>query len=168
MSGSNAICISTVLLDAGLIPMQEPVTHLILEAPGGLVRVRAECHDGKARKIHVRNVPSFAAEAANTQLGFRHPENPDWRQISFCLFAGPLTDGANGLKTRSAVAVRPGKVGRSPTGTALFARMAVLHARGQMKVGDKLVAHSLIRSTFSGTILGATKLDDLHAIHPEI
>ena len=48
MSGSNSICVSTVLLDGGLVPMREPVTELLLEAPGGLVRVRAECRGGKA------------------------------------------------------------------------------------------------------------------------
>ena len=62
MSGSNSICVSTVLLDAGLVPMQEPETHMVLEAPGGLVRVRAECKDGKAERIYVQNVLSFAAE----------------------------------------------------------------------------------------------------------
>ncbi|HAR54540.1 MAG TPA: hypothetical protein DCS45_22100, partial [Roseovarius nubinhibens] len=60
MSGSNSICVSTVLLDAGIVPMQEPETHLTLEAPGGLVRVRAECRDGKAERIHIRNLPCFA------------------------------------------------------------------------------------------------------------
>ena len=60
MSGSNSICVSTVLLDTGIIPMQEPVTKLVLEAPGGLVEVTAECRNGKAERIHVRNVVSFA------------------------------------------------------------------------------------------------------------
>ena len=46
MSGSNAICVATVLLDADIIPMTEPETTLTLEAPGGLVRVRARCRDG--------------------------------------------------------------------------------------------------------------------------
>jgi proline racemase len=46
MSGSNSICVSTVLLDSGIIPMTEPVTEMVLEAPGGLVRVRAECRNG--------------------------------------------------------------------------------------------------------------------------
>jgi trans-L-3-hydroxyproline dehydratase len=60
MSGSNAICVATVLLDAGILPMQEPETRLTLEAPGGLVAIVAECRDGKAERIRVENVPSFA------------------------------------------------------------------------------------------------------------
>ena len=39
MSGSNCICVATVLLDTGILPMEEPVTRLMLEAPGGLVEV---------------------------------------------------------------------------------------------------------------------------------
>ena len=61
MSGSNSICVATVLLDSGILPMTEPETHITLEAPGGLVRVRAECRDGKAERIFVQNLPSFAA-----------------------------------------------------------------------------------------------------------
>ena len=60
MSGSNSICVSTVLLDTGIIPMQEPITEMVLEAPGGLVRVRAHCANGKAERIEVENLPSFA------------------------------------------------------------------------------------------------------------
>jgi trans-L-3-hydroxyproline dehydratase len=60
MSGSNCICVATVLLDTGIIPMQEPVTHLVLEAPAGLIKVEAACHNGKAEAITLTNVPSFA------------------------------------------------------------------------------------------------------------
>ena len=60
MSGSNAICVATVLLDAGILPMQEPQTRFTLEAPGGLVAVTAECSNGKAERISIENVPSFA------------------------------------------------------------------------------------------------------------
>ena len=49
-----------MLLDAGILPMQEPETHLTLEAPGGLIAVTAECHNGKAKRISIENVPSFA------------------------------------------------------------------------------------------------------------
>ncbi|PRY87295.1 trans-3-hydroxy-L-proline dehydratase [Donghicola tyrosinivorans] len=221
MSGSNSICVATVLLDGGLVPMQEPETHMTLEAPGGLVRVRAECRNGKAERIFVRNVPSFAAQlgvplqvdglgqitvdtayggdsfvivdaqalginvtaeeahriaklgvqitnAANAQLTFDHPENPDWQHFSFCLFAGPLTQGPDGFETTAAVAIQPGKVDRSPTGTALSARMAVLHAKGIMKAGDRLTARSVIGSQFSGQIMGETTVGTLPAIEPEI
>ncbi len=60
MSGSNAICVATVLLETGIIAMTEPETKLVLEAPGGIVDVTAQCRDGKAERITVRNVASFA------------------------------------------------------------------------------------------------------------
>lgn len=221
MSGSNSICVATVLLDGGIIPMVEPVTEFALEAPGGLVRVRAECRNGKAERIFVQNLPSFAqklavpleieglgtltvdtayggdsfvmvdaqamgfalspdeahdiavlgariTKAATEALGFYHPTNPDWRHFSFCLFAGPLTRDEGGLRAGAAVAIQPGKVDRSPTGTALSARMAVLHARGQMGLQDRLTAVSLIGSTFSGRILGTTMVGNIPAVLPEI
>ena len=60
MSGSNSICVATVLLETGIIEMREPETRFLLEAPGGLVEVAAACRDGKAERITVRNVASFA------------------------------------------------------------------------------------------------------------
>lgn len=221
MSGSNSICVSTVLLESGILQMHEPVTEFTLEAPGGLVRVRADCRDGKAERIYVQNVPSFVqrldakleveglgtltvdtafggdsfvivdaqalgfglvpdeahdiarlgariARAATEALGFAHPNNPDWRHISFCLFAGSVTRDAEGLRAGSAVAIQPGKVDRSPTGTALSARLAVLHARNQISQGERLTTVSLIGSTFSGRILGTTKVGEVTAVLPEI
>jgi proline racemase len=60
MSGSNSICVATVLLETGIIPMVEPETRLVLEAPGGTVDITAACRNGRAERITVRNVPSFA------------------------------------------------------------------------------------------------------------
>lgn len=221
MSGSNSICVSTVLLDGGLVPMQEPETHMLLEAPGGLVRVRAECRDGKAQRIFVQNLPSFAdklavpleveglgtvtvdtayggdsfvvvdaralgfeivedeakdiarlgvrlTNAANEQLGFTHPENPQWDHISFCAFCGPLSRTETGLTGKSAVAIQPGKVDRSPTGTAVSARMALLAARGELQVGQTFDAVSIIGSRFSGRIVEAAHVGGRPAIVPEI
>ncbi|WP_170361726.1 trans-3-hydroxy-L-proline dehydratase [Ruegeria arenilitoris] len=221
MSGSNSICVSTVLLDGGIIPMQEPETDITLEAPGGLVRVRAECRGGKAQRIHVKNLPSFAdkiavplevpgvgtltvdtayggdsfvvvdaaalgieiveneardiarmgvaiTNAANEQLGFAHPENPDWNHISFCAFCGPLETTETGLTGKSAVAIQPGKVDRSPTGTAVSARMALMAAKGQMTVGQTFEAVSIIGSRFTGRIVAETRVGDRAAIIPEI
>ncbi len=221
MSGSNSICVATVLLDSGIIEMQEPVTEMVLEAPGGLVRIKADCRGGKAERITVQNVPSFAArldasltvedlgtltvdtafggdsfvivdaaalglqiapdeaadmarigaqiiKAANQQLGFHHPENPDWTHISFCLFAGPLQAGAGGFTMRSAVTIQPGKIDRSPCGTGVSARMAVMAARGEMTVDQTLTATSIIGSKFTGRIAQLAKVGDTPAIIPEI
>ena len=60
MSGTNTICTATVLLETGMIPMIEPVTELVLEAPAGLIRLRCECRDGKVTSVTFRNVPAFA------------------------------------------------------------------------------------------------------------
>src|SRR2546430_1038528 len=60
MSGTNTICTATVLLETGVVPMREPVTELTLEAPAGLIRVRAECASGKVKSVTFRNVPAFA------------------------------------------------------------------------------------------------------------
>ncbi|SLN24915.1 Proline racemase [Roseovarius albus] len=221
MSGSNSICVSTVVLDAGLVEMQEPVTEMLLEAPGGLVKVRAECKGGKAERIFVQNLPSFAdkigvplevpglgtitvdtayggdsfvvvdaaslgfeiveseakdiarlgvniTNAANEQLGFTHPENPDWDHISFCAFCGPLSETETGLTGKSAVAIQPGKVDRSPTGTAVSARMALMAAKRQMQQGQTFEAVSIIGSRFTGRIVEEVQVGGFPAIVPEI
>ncbi|HWT45568.1 MAG TPA: proline racemase family protein, partial [Vicinamibacterales bacterium] len=195
--------------------------EMVLEAPGGLVRVRAECSQGKAQRIFVQNIPSFAGKmgvpldvpglgklivdtafggdsfvvvdaqalglkldtgaarelaelgvritkAANEQLGFHHPERPDWRHHSFCLFAGALERSETGYRAKSIVAIQPGKIDRSPTGTAVSARMALLHAKGLMTVGDTFTGVSIIDSEFHGKILETTTVGGQPAIRPEI
>src|SRR4051812_35238294 len=57
MSGTNTICVTTVLLETGMLPMHEPLTELTLEAPAGLIGIRAECSGGKVRAVTFRNVP---------------------------------------------------------------------------------------------------------------
>lgn len=220
MSGSNAICVSTVLLDGGIIPMQEPETRMTLEAPGGLVHVRAECRNGKAERIYVQNVASFAdkldaqievdgigtlrvdtafggdsfvivdatdlgfaltpdeggdlarigariTDAANEQLGFSHPD-ADWGHISFCQIAGPLERREGVLTGRNTVAIKPGKLDRSPCGTGASARMAVLLAKGQMQPEDHYYAQSVIGSEFRCRIVNRFDLKGRDAITPEI
>lgn len=220
MSGSNSICVATVLLDTGIVPMQEPVTRMVLEPPGGLIEVEAQCRDGKAERISVRNVASFAdrldatldvpgigslvvdtayggdsfvlvdaasvgiairpenarrlaevgmriTKAANEQLGFRHPAN-DWAHISFCQFTDPVSDEGGVLVGRNAVAIRPGKIDRSPTGTGCSARMAVLHAKGRMRVGDRFVGRSIIDTEFHCRIDSEVDIAGKPGIRPVI
>ncbi|NNC81469.1 MAG: hypothetical protein HKN94_15105 [Acidimicrobiales bacterium] len=62
MSGSNTICVVTALLETGILAMVEPVTELTLEAPAGLIQVRADCADGKVTRVTFRNVPAFVID----------------------------------------------------------------------------------------------------------
>ena len=165
MSGSNSMCVATVLLETGRVPMKEGTNTLTLEAPGGLARVTAECRSGRVESVTVTNHPSFAghldavieveglgsiqidtayggdsfavvdapalgfllsadeakdladlgvriSDAATEQLGFRHPTNPDWQHISFCLFRTWLLTVRLGMQLRFAP-----EDDRSPTGT---------------------------------------------------
>lgn len=221
MSGSNSMCVATVLLETGILPMTEPETRLVLEAPGGPVAVTAACRDGKVERVTVTNVPAFAdrldaplevaglgtlsvdtayggdsfvivdaaalgfriapdeardiaetgvriTRAATEQLGFAHPENPDWRHISFCQMAGPLIETDGVLTGANAVAIVPGKIDRSPCGTGCSARMAVLHARGALAVGDRFVGTSIIGSRFDCRIAEETTVAGRPAIIPSL
>src|SRR5712692_5041351 len=67
MSGSNTICVATVLLETGMVEMHEPETALRLEAPAGVVEVTARCSDGKCVSVEFANVPCFA-EHLDAQL----------------------------------------------------------------------------------------------------
>ncbi|MBT4400372.1 MAG: proline racemase family protein, partial [Bacteroidetes bacterium] len=221
MSGSNSICVSTVLLDTGLVEMHEPETNFFLEAPGGLVAVKAYCENGKAKSIQIQNVPSFAdklgvnleveglgtlivdtayggdsfvivdaealgfdilpdeakeladtgiriTRAANEQIGFVHPGDSGWEGISFCQFTKPVQLINGAFCGRNTVVIDPGKLDRCPTGTGCSARMAVMHAKAQMKVGDTYIAESIIGSKFECSIITETMIGENLAITPSV
>lgn len=67
MSGSNTICVVTALLETGSIEMTEPHTDVVLETAAGLVRARADCHDGRCERVTFDGVPSFV-EALDVEL----------------------------------------------------------------------------------------------------
>ncbi|HAR54539.1 MAG TPA: hypothetical protein DCS45_22095, partial [Roseovarius nubinhibens] len=69
---------------------------------------------------------------------------------------------------RQAVAIQPGKIDRSPTGTAVSARLAVMAARGQIGPAARYEALSIIGSQFEGRIVGETQVGDRAAVIPEI
>jgi proline racemase len=221
MSGSNCICVATVLLDTGIVPMTEPETRMTLEAPAGLVEITAACNNGKAQSITLRNVPAFAdriavpleveghgtimvdtafggdsfvmanarslgfsitpdeardiavigrkiVKAGNEQLGFVHPDLPGWTHFSFAFMTGELETVDGTLSSRNACVVKPGKIDRSPTGTGCSALMAVLHAKGLMKLGERYIGRSIIESRFIGEIVGTTTVGNHAAIIPTI
>lgn len=62
MSGSNAICVVTALLELGMVEMQEPETTVVLDTPAGLVTARATCKDGRCTGVSLDMVPSFVEQ----------------------------------------------------------------------------------------------------------
>ena len=60
MSGSNAMCVTTVLLETGLLPMTEPETSVVLDTAAGLVRAQATCHDGRVTRVSLDFFPAYA------------------------------------------------------------------------------------------------------------
>jgi proline racemase len=219
MSGSNTICTATVLLETGMVAMHEPETTLRLEAPGGVVEVRARCAGGRCESVEVTNVPAFADRldapleveglgtitvdvsyggmwyaiadaaalgfaiepgeardlsiagerirvAAREQLEPVHPENAAIAGVSIVQIAEPWR--GVGEVSRNAVVIAPGRLDRSATGTGLSARMAALHARGLMAVGEGMTHASAIGSTFDGRILSETTVGGRPAIVPAI
>ena len=221
MSGSNTMCIATVLLETGIVEMQEPETRFSLDMPGGRVDITAECRDGKCVSVTIANVASFAMKldapidvvgygtmfvdiayggmifaiadahalgfaiapdearnlaelgekirvAAREQQPVVHPELPDIEGVSIVQFAGPVTRDGDRLSARNTCIVSPGRSDRSPTGTGTCARMAALHARGVLAIGEGLTHESIIGSRFHGTITGETTLGGRSAILPTI
>jgi proline racemase len=219
MSGSNTICVVTVLLETGMVEMVEPITTLRLEAPGGPIDVVAGCRAGKVEWVEFENVPCFAARidaplevaglgtltvdvsyggmwyaiadarslgfalepaeardlsrvgelirvAAREQLPCVHPTNPAIEGVSIVEIAEPWR--GVGAVSKNAVVVAPGRLDRSATGTGLSARIAALHARGQMHVGDSMTHASVIGSTFDGRIVREVDLAGTRAIVPAI
>jgi proline racemase len=104
--------------------------------------------------------------AARDQLEVVHPENPEIRGVSIVQLNRPFA--GVGQVTRNTCIVAPGRSDRSPTGTGTSARMAVLHARGQMRIGDAMIHESLIGSRFAGRIVSSTSIAGRPAIIPAI
>jgi proline racemase len=231
MSGSNTMCVVTALLETGMIPMVEPITELTLESPAGLIRVRADCADGKVTGVTLRNVPSFATHldarievpelgtvtvdvayggmfyviadaepfgfrltpdeghdivrvsemikaAAAEQLPVIHPEQPGFAGITIAQLSGPAHDRRN--SRRNVVTVSTGKldwskpatwtgaIDRSPCGTGTSARMAVLHARGELKVGDDFRHEGILGTVFTGRLVEETTIGSGDAARPAV
>ncbi|HEU5371783.1 MAG TPA: proline racemase family protein [Gaiellaceae bacterium] len=199
MSGSNTICVATVLLETGLVELREPETVVRLEAPAGVVEARCACRDGHVESVEVVNVPARArmldapleveglgaiavdvsfggmwyAIADAAALGLRlEPDEARTlcsvgeairvaargqltRDVSIVQLAGAWQ--GVGAVSRNAVVIAPGRLDRSATGTGLCARMAALHARGLMGVGDTMAHASPIGSVFEGRIVAETE-----------
>lgn len=231
MSGSNTICTATVLINEGMVRVTEPVTELVLEAPAGLIRIRADVRGGRARSITFENVPAFALHldapvevrdvgtvsvdvawggmfyaltdaaalgfrltpdegrdlvrvgemvkaAAREQIPVMHPETPELAGISIMEWTGPPS--VPGADAKNTVVVSSGELDwsrpesftgvldRSPCGTGTCARMAVMHARGELAIGADFVHEGILGTTWTGRLLRETTVGGVAAVVPQL
>jgi proline racemase len=103
--------------------------------------------------------------AINEQERPVHPEDERIAGCRHVIFTAPGRDGAS---ARNAVAIHPGWLDRSPCGTGTSARMAQLHARGELGMDEPFVNESVIGSRFTGRLVAATEVGGRPAVVPEI
>jgi proline racemase len=97
------------------------------------------------------------------------PVHPGDERIAGCrhvIFTAPGEDGPR--SQRSATSIHPGWLDRSPCGTGTSAKLAALHARGELGVGEEFVNRSVIGTRFAGRIVEETEVGGLPAVVPEI
>jgi proline racemase len=211
--------------------MVEPVTEFTLEAPAGLVGIRAECSNGKVKQVTFRNVPAFAVyldetievphlgnvkvdvayggmfyviadaeqlginirpeeggeivrvgemikAAAAEQLPVVHPEQPGFTGITISQLSAPPT--VPDAHRKNVVIVSTGKldwdrpatwkgiIDRSPCGTGTCAKMAVLHAKGQLGLNQDFKHEGILSTIFTGRLLEETQVGPYKAVVPTL
>ncbi|MBN8425286.1 proline racemase family protein [Microbacterium esteraromaticum] len=104
-------------------------------------------------------------DAINTQAPPVHPVLEGADHVHHVEFIAP---GSDAVRSRHAMAIHPGWFDRSPCGTGTSARMAELHARGELAPGAPFVNESFIGTAFTGRIVGETTVGDRAAIVPTI
>lgn len=231
MSGGNTIAVATALLETGMIPMQEPVTEFILEAPAGLIGIKADCKNGKVTQVTFKNVPAFAVyldreievphlgkvtvdvgwggmfyviadvrqfpglelepengkeiarvsalilKAAQEQLPVAHPDYPGYG-ITIAQLSGPTTSPmatwknavvmASGEIDFDNPATWTGAIDRCACGTGTCAKMAVMHAKGQLELGQPFRHEGVLGIVYTGNLLEKTRIGEYDAVVPTI
>ncbi|MGH6953994.1 MAG: proline racemase family protein, partial [Alphaproteobacteria bacterium] len=124
-------------------------------AYGGMIYVIVDAADlgfriarDEAREICM--VGQRLKDAVNAQLECVHPSNREIRGVSIAEFTGPLRRKGGRLTAKNTVVVSPGRLDRSPCGTGTSARLAVMHARKEIKLGEPFDHESSIGTHFMG------------------
>ncbi|QRM55298.1 proline racemase family protein [Sinorhizobium sp. BG8] len=231
MSGGNTISVVTVLLEMGILPMKEPVTELVLEAPAGLIRVKADCENGKVKQVTFKNVPAFAAhldavidvprlgkvtvdvgwggmfyviadvrqfkglelipehgkeiarvssmirQAAIEQLPVAHPHYPGIG-ITISQLSGPTEDPNADWKNAVTMAsgdfswdnpsTWTGALDRCPCGTGTCAKMATLHAKGELNLNRDFRHQGILGNVYTGRLVEEVEIGGHSAVVPTL
>ncbi|MGC0367511.1 proline racemase [Rhodococcus sp. 27YEA15] len=218
MCGHGTMGVATVLVETGMVEVNEPVTTIRLDTPAGLVVADVDVADGVAGKVTLTNVPSFAlgldrrvdvgqwgsvpydiayggnfyavveletlgiefdrankgrimeaglaiSAAINEQDLPVHPTNPE---IAGCHHVYMAAPGSTAMHSRHAMVIAPGMFDRSPCGTGTSARMAQLHARGELDVNSDFLNESFIGTRFVGRLVDRGAIGDITTVTPTI
>ncbi|GAF92745.1 unnamed protein product, partial [marine sediment metagenome] len=220
MCGHGLIGTVASVIEAGIVEAVEPVTHVTVETPSGLMKVRADVSNGKVEGVTFRNQPSFVykedleievdkfgklkvdvayggnwyvvadveqmgleisvenldkfgqannliLKAVNASIAAEHPELGPAGEIPQMVFVGPSKNPeANSMNLITSEALG---YDRSPCGTGSSAKMAVLHAKGKLKLNEEYVHESgTTGSLFGSRLVEETKVGPIDAVVPEI
>lgn len=219
MCGHGSIGAMTVAVETGVVPMEEPVTKVVMEAPAGIIKGDVKVENGKVQSVSIFNVPaflykrdqevelpgvgkvkfdisfggSFFAIVHASQLGLKiEPKNaakltdlamelrdiinrdieiqhPTLEHIKTVDLVEIWDEPTNPKATyKNVVIFGQGQVDRSPCGTGTSAKLATLHAKGELKEGEKFVYESILGTMFEGEIVGTTKVGEFDAVLPKI
>jgi proline racemase len=119
----------------------------------------------RARKTEILDAGLAVMAAINGQDEPVHPANPEIRGCHHVQFVAP---GSDARRSRHAMAIHPGWFDRSPCGTGTSARMAQLHARGELPLETEFVNESFVGGKFVGRLVEETTVGDLPAVVPTI
>lgn len=218
MCGHGTIGVATVLVETGMVQVQEPLTTIRLDTPAGLVVAEVAVRNGKASSVTIRNVPSFAlaldqqvavpglgqvgydlafggnfyavvelekiglpfersAKAELLQAGLaimdaineqHKPVHQLRSDITGCHHVYLQAPGSTAQLSRHAMAIHPGWFDRSPCGTGTSARMAQLHAKGELGLNEEFINESFLGTRFIGRLVEETTVGDFPAVVPTI
>ncbi|GGM51348.1 proline racemase [Longimycelium tulufanense] len=118
-----------------------------------------------AKKERILAAGMAIIDAINKQ---RRPEHPVDRRISGIKHVQFTAPGVGGSHSRNAMVIHPGWFDRSPCGTGTCARMAQLHTRGELALGEDFVNESFIGTRFTGRLIERTTVGDRPAVVPTI
>jgi proline racemase len=107
-------------------------------------------------------------KAVNEQLEVVHPENPKIRDVSNIIFQGPIEPREDRLESKNGVVVLHGRLDRSPCGTGTTGRLAVMSAKGLIKLGVKFRNVSITGTHFDARIVDTTTVGPHEAIVAKI
>ena len=119
----------------------------------------------RTEKQRMLDVSLAMMDAINSSDLPVHPENPEIRECHHVYLEAP---GSTAEHSRHAMAIHPGWFDRSPCGTGTSARMAQLHARGQLALDTDFLNESFIGTTFTGRLVEETTVAGIPAVVPTI